>query len=287
MDKLLKLVFIALVFSSCGGGNGEFMKILAERDSLKSRSEVQQFELDLNKAVIRDINATLDSIAREAGMLFYTGSKEVVTKADALKNLNRFQAVINHQREKIAYLQAQLDGKQGDDELRNLVEHLENQLKEKDAQIAMLKEELNKKDVSIAQLKRMVDTQRSTIEEQNEAIAQLDRKNKAQNQALANQDQYINTCYVLIGTKDDLKRKGVIKGSKLQPDAVLDKSKFAKVDIRSFREISFEAKRPRILTDIPPSAYTLSTTGKRQYILRIDDANAFWSISNFLIIQTD
>ena len=132
---------MAFVFSSCGGGSGEFMKILAERDSLKSRSEIQQFELDLNKAVIRDINAAFDSIAREEGMLFFTDSKEVVTKADALKNLNRFQEVINHQREKIAYLQAQLDGKTGDEGLRNLVEHLENQLKEKDAQIAMLKEE--------------------------------------------------------------------------------------------------------------------------------------------------
>ena len=101
------------------------------------------------------------------------------------------------------------------------------------------------------------------------------------------QDEIINKCYVLIGSKSDLKRKGVVRKNRLLADAALDKSKFAKVDIRKFREISFTAKRPRILTDVPQSAYTLTTTGNHNFTLRINDATAFWSISNFLVIQTD
>ncbi len=92
---------------------------------------------------------------------------------------------------------------------------------------------------------------------------------------------------MLIGSKKDLERKGVLRKKKLVNDAVMDKSKFAKVDVRKWNEISFEAKRPRILTNIPESSYQLTTTGKRQFKLKITDAAAFWSISSFLVIQTD
>ena len=288
MNKAIFYFILLFTICSCKGNEGDLMKLVAERDSLKAMAEKQELDLKTNNAVAQAINSALDSISLQEGLLFTNSSRESpVTKADALMNLERFQSFINYQKQKIKDLQVKLAEKSEYSNLNGIVEHLNLQLAEKDAQIATLKQELSRKDVDISKLKRMVESQRLKLDEQSDAIAQLDKKNKAQTSALANQDKYINTCYVLIGTKDDLKRKGIIRGKKLLADGALDKSKFAKVDIRNFKEISFEARRPRILTNIPPSSYTLTTSGKRQYMLHITNVTAFWSISNFLIIQTD
>lgn len=282
------LTMFMLLVGGCNNQGGDIMQLVAERDSLKSQNEVQNEKLTAITGTITAINAVLDSIALQEGMIFAGDSREApLTRLDALKNLQRFEGVLNKQKEKIAALEAQLTEQKEDKGLKGLVEHLQNQLREKDAQIAMLKSELSKKDVNISQLRREIASQRSLISEQTEAIAQLDKKNRIQTTALTKQDEVINTCYVMIGTKNDLKRRGIIKGKKLLADGALDKSKFAKVDIRKFKEISFEAKRPRILTNTPPSSYTLATKGKHSYTLYITNVTAFWSISNFLIIQTD
>lgn len=282
------LALLSLLMNSCNRQGGDIMQLVAERDSLKSQNEMQDKKLTAITATITAINETLDSIALQEEMIFVNESREVpLTRLDALNNLQRFEDVLNKQKEKIAALETQLAKQKEDKGLKELVKHLQDQLKEKDAQIAMLKSELSKKDVNISNLRKEIASQRSIISEQTEAIAQLDKKNKMQTTALTRQDEVMNTCYVMVGTKSDLKRKGIIKGRKLLSDGALDKSKFAKVDIRKFKEISFEAKRPRILTNMPPSAYTLATKGKRQYTLYITNATTFWSISNFLIIQTD
>ncbi len=288
MKQLSIYLCLLCMICSCNGNGGDLMKLVAERDSLKAMADRQQMELKTNNAAIQAINSALDSIAVQEGLIFTSSSRETpITKADALKNLEHFQAVIDQQRQKITDLQAQLAENPEDTNLKGIVEHLNQQLLEKDAQIVALKQELSRKDVDISALKKMVESQRLKINEQSEAIAQLDKKNKAQNTALSNQDKFINTGYVLIGSKEDLKRKGLIKGKKLLVDGALDKTKFARVDIRNFKEISFEAKHPRILTNIPPSAYTLTTSSKHQFTLHITNVTAFWSVSNFLIIQTN
>lgn len=288
MKQLSIYLCMLYIVCFCNGNGGDLMKLIAERDSLKAITDKQEIELKTNNTAIQAINSVLDSIAVQEGLIFTSSSRETpITKADALRNLEHFQSVIDQQRQKITDLQAQLAENPEDANLKGIIEHLNQQLLAKDAQIAALKQELSRKDVDISALKKMVESQRLKIDEQSEAIAQLDKKNQAQNKALSNQDKYINTGYVLIGTKDDLKRKGVLKGKKLLVDGALDKTKFARVDIRNFKEISFEAKHPRILTNIPSSAYTWTTSSKHQFTLHITNVTAFWSVSNFLIIQTN
>ena len=288
MKTTLSFLLALLCLVSCNSGSSDLMKLIAERDSLKAKVELQETKLQTNEFAINTINSALDSISIQEGLIFSTDEREVpITKSEALKNLERFQKILDHQKEKIASLQSQLKRQENDGNLQELINHLKIQIQEKDAQIASLRQELTKKDVDINRLRKTLQSQQLQLNEQSETIALLDKKNKAQIKALSNQDRMINTGYVLIGTKSDLKRKGIIKGNKLLPEGILDKSKFAKVDIRNYREIEFEAKRPQILTNMPTSAYTITTTSKHQYTLHITDVATFWSISNFLIIQTN
>lgn len=276
------------VLCGCRQQGGDIMKLVEERDSLKAKAEHVEQRLSDVTGMVATLNSALDTISVEEGLLFVSRNSDAqMSRTDAIKNLERFETVVRHQQERIAQLEADLNKQGSDGGMQGLVEHMKQQIAGKDAEIANLKKELQNKDVDIAKLRRYVESQRSQIRQQNAAIAELDRRNKRQTEALVRQDAVINNCYVLIGSKKDLKRKGIVKSGKIVSDAMMDRSKFAKIDIRKWREISFEAKRPRILTSMPSASYMLTTNGKRNFTLRVTDPTQFWSISNFLVIQTD
>lgn len=281
-------VGLILCLSGCGNTSSEVLKIVAERDSLRTAAHAQKERIDHIDRLMTTINSALDSVATEESLLFISGSDELpVKREDVIRNLERYELVLWHQQMRIRQLEDSLRRDSVDSDFSNMVVHLKVQLAQKDMQIAAMREELSKKNVDIERLRSQVASQQTIISQQSEEITRLDRRASAYGKALEANDKMINTCYVLIGSKKDLERKGIVKKNKLLSDGALDKSKFAKVDIRKFTEITFEAKRPRILTAIPQSSYTLTTTGNNTYTLRIKDATAFWSISNYLVIQTN
>lgn len=281
-----------VMLSGCGNSTGDIIKLVTECDSLRRQSMEQQQRLTTINDLIVTLNSAMDSVCQEENLIFVNSasSEMPISRTDAINNLNRYEAVLRYQREKINRLERQLANPEkaaDNSELSSLVAHMKTQLAEKDAQIADLRAELSRKDVDINKLRRQVASQREQIDNQTATIAELDRRSQAQTKALTHQDELLNKCYVLIGSKKDLERKGVIKKKRLVADAALDKSKFAQVDIRKWREISFQAKRPRILTDMPSSAYVLTTTGDGNFTLQVTKPSAFWSVSSFLVIQTD
>ena len=101
------------------------------------------------------------------------------------------------------------------------------------------------------------------------------------------QDKELNNGYVIIDTKAELKRKGIARRKKVINEGLLDKSKFTQVDIRNTTILTFNAKKPRILTNMPQSSYTMTKNGDGTYTLNITDPTRFWSISRYLVIQTN
>lgn len=288
IKKILVLSSIAPVLYGCGNSNQEIMKLVEERDSLRQAQILQKEKLDNYSKTIETLNATLDSIAYQEKMIFIGNGEIPVTKEDVKHNLMRFEALLKKQGEKIKQLEKQLaESNESNTHSLSLISHLKEQLNDKNLRIVQLKEELEKKNVSIARLQELVESQKITINTQSATINELNRRTQRQNEALARQDAILNNGYVLIGSKEDLKRKGILKKGKIVADASLDRSKFAKIDIREWREIYFTAKRPRILTNMPSSSYEITTTGDQKFTLTVKDPSDFWRISSYLIIQTD
>lgn len=288
-------VAVLLLVIGCGKSDKEFSRTVEERDSLRNISNINAIKLDSYDRMIDIINSTYDSIAYQEDIVFIKRNSETPISRDEVKdNLTRFESVLKRQKERINQLERQLEEKRQDgmsaDEEKSLklLAHLREQIEAKDKQITQLKRELEKKNVDLSRLQSRFDTQRSTIETQNATISELNKRTKKQSEALARQDAMLNNGYVMIGTKDDLKRKGILtKKNRLATGASLDRTKFAKVDIRTWTEISFTAKRPRILTNMPSSSYELTTTGSGNFTLKVKTPSEFWRISNYLIIQTN
>lgn len=284
---ILSCLFITVV-QSCGNSSRELMQLVEERDSLKQINETQTNKLKSYSQTVETLNATLDSIALQENMIFLAHGEMPVTKEDVKYNLMRFESLLRKQEDKIEQLEQRLkENSDSNAQSLSLIAHLREQINTKNAQIAQLQGELEKKNVDIARLQEQVESQKLTITSQSATINELNIRTQKQGEALKRQDEMLNNGYVLIGAKEDLKRKGIIKKGKLVAEAVLDRNKFAKIDIRNWREISFTAKRPRILTNMPSSSYEITTKGDNNFILTVKNPTDFWRISNYLVIQTD
>lgn len=284
------LALFIIVLNGCDETGSSKAKLQAERDSLIAVNKQQMERLNNYDQAVTLLNSTLDSIANEEKMIFVNvGNIEgPVTKDVVKQNLYRFENVLNLQKNRIRLLEEKLrTSNDSANKTLSLISHLQEQIEVKNAQIAQLKKELEKKNVDINRLQEQVQSQQYTIESQTVKIDELSKRTQRQNEALARQDAILNNGYVLLGTKADLQRKGILKKGKLVSESILDRSKFKQVDMRHWKEVTFTAKKPRILTNIPVSSYEITTDGQGNFTLNIINPSDFWKITSYLIIQTE
>lgn len=280
------LVLSLFAFDSCGHSSNEVVKIVEERDSLKNVANQRQKYIENMGELINLVNSGLDSIAAEENMIFPFISEKGYSKDDMLSKVDNIARLIAKQKEEIARLEKRIadDTESGaapeDDNMQMMIDRFKSQIAEKDRQIAMLKNELSQKNTDISNLQKKIGSY-------SQAIAELDRKNAMQSEALKRQDAMLNHCYMIAADKKTLQDAGIVKKGKLVAKGALDRTKFARVDIRSFTEMEFDAKHPKILTPMPEGSYTLTTNGKNHYSLKINNPGEFWRISNYLVIQTN
>lgn len=294
--RTLPAIVMLTGIMSCDQSASKYSRLTQERDSLKTENEIQAKNLNSIAGMIDTINSVLDSIAIEEGMLFLSPTKEIkYAKSKTLRDLDRFENVLRHQQRRIDELDSLLSLNVNNNQsgMRILIANLKLELEKKDVQITKLRNELSKKDVDISRLRKEVQEQKETISTQEETIVSQGNKISEQENVIARQDEMMNNCYILIGSKKELMQMGItskkkfLKENKLINDKEFDARYFQTIDIRRCSELSFKAKNPKILTNMPKSSYILTKTNKDEYILSITNVASFWSVSNYLVIQTD
>lgn len=294
--KTFIVFLMSLGILSCNQSASKYSRLMEERDSLKLENEIQSKNLNSIVEMIDTINSVLDSITMEEGMLFLAPTKEVkFAKSKTLRDLNRFEHVLRHQQRRIDELDSLLSLNVNNNQsgMRILIANLKLELEKKDVQIAKLRNELSRKDVDISRLRKEVQEQKETISKQGETIVSQGDKISEQENVIAKQDEMMNNCYILIASRKELGEMGItskkrfLKVSKLLNEKEFDERLFQTVDIRQCTELSFNAKNPKILTNMPKSSYNITKTNKGEYVLSITNVTSFWSVSNFLVIQTD
>jgi hypothetical protein len=84
--------------------------------------------------------------------------------------------------------------------------------------------------------------------------------------------------------------KGIIsKGGLFQPKEIskqgFDKSQFTQGNKRELDVVPLNTKKPKIMTNHPESSYEISETEDGNKVLEIRDKEAFWSMSNYLVVS--
>lgn len=287
-NSVVTIVFIIVLSCvSCQRHKREIASLTAERDTLQARYARQEAQYTTLKAYVDDISSALDSIAIHEDMLFLPNPETPhvpLTKQQIQQKLDEFQQLILRQHKKIETLEDELLS--NNSELRHIhvmLVHFKTQIEEKNEQIADLKRELRVKTANIKVLKSQVNTLQSDVDSLHAGIDTLYALSKMQDELLNLQGAKLYEAYYIIGTRNELFRKGIVRNSVVVSS--LDLTLFEKVDKRTFLEIPIPSSRAKVLTNSPADSYSFVKGHDGNLIIKINDVEKFWSLSQILVIQ--
>ncbi|HEU5261371.1 MAG TPA: hypothetical protein VFU41_08100 [Gemmatimonadales bacterium] len=155
---------------------------------------------------------------------------------------------------------------------------------------------------TLQNLQGVIEGQKETIEALTEQVNRLTAENVALKDTLDNLAAEVNTVYYVVGTKEELEQKGIVKeeggarflfvlwksGKTLVPARNLDPNEFTPVDRRHLAELPLPApdREYRIVSRQDVTALATPPTENGTIIgrLKIADSARFWANSRYLII---
>lgn len=280
MKKLLILVgFAALLLTGCKEGkNAPNLANVQQTDSLNDIIAQKDSEINDMMGTLNEIEEGFQQINEAEQRVSVLKDGEGANKKQRLREDLQFIANrMKQNKELIAKLQKQLaNSSLAGGQLKKTIENLTQQLEEKNKQLQTLREELDSKDIHIAELDE-------TVNNLNTNVSNLKTDNQKKVETINAQDKQLNTAWYVFGTKKELKGQHIIEDGKLM-SGNFNKNYFTKVDIRNISEIKLYSKSAKLLTTHPSSSYTLVRDANKQYILRITNAQMFWSTSKYLVV---
>lgn len=265
---------------ACDGGNGGKDSVESEKDSLRSVIEQKDNEINDLMGTFNEIQQGFDLINEAEGRVnMLKGNAERNNMAENIReNMEFIQQTLAENKRRIAELENKLNSSSiNSSKLKEAVNRMMGQLKEKDEEIELLRSELAEKNVMIAALD-------STVNVLKDENAEIRRDRDVSDEIARNQDVQLNTAWYVFGTSKELKEQGILqKGEVLKGE--YNKNYFTKIDIRKVNVIPLESRYAELLTNHPANSYSLLKDSKGEYTLRITDAAKFWSVSKYLVVR--
>mgnify|MGYP002623119407 CR=1 FL=1 len=279
MKKSAFFAFCLLALVSCNDGVKQ-ANLAAEqqRDSLNQIIAQKENELSDMMTTLSDIEEGFREITEAQSRVALAKQGEGTSSAQRIReNMQFIQTTMKQNKELINKLKQQLrESSFKSDQLKKLIDNLTQQMEEKDRQLQALREELDRKDIHIAELDEQV-------ADLNTSVNNLTEETTQKTETINTQDKQLHTAWFVFGTKKELKEQNILDdGEVLRSN--FNKEYFTKIDIRIDKEIKLYSKTARMLTAHPSSAYTLQRDANKQYVLRINDPQLFWSTSKYLVI---
>jgi len=287
---LVSLLFAGLMATSCDVEHSEkYQALLAERDSLYTEAVASKGGFNNALNTINEIEAALEAVRAQENIIMMENQEGNTNKA--VSEINAIQQTLQENRKKIDQLEKQL-AEQGASSkaLNQTVSRLKKQLEEKDTYIASLKDELQQSKEQIATLNERVSDLNENINELNTNLDVMAVQNAAQQATIENQDAMLNTVWICIATHQALVEKGVIsKGGLFQSSEIskqgFDKSQFREGNKRDLETVPLNTKKAKVMTTHPDNSYQIVEDDNGAQTLQILDKEAFWSMSNYLVVS--
>ncbi|HQV52368.1 MAG TPA: hypothetical protein PLD17_08950, partial [Flavobacteriales bacterium] len=249
-----------------------------EQDEARARAQVAERDSTINAmfSTFNRINENLREIQVKQGELGSTGTGAEQSSNVEDRIMGGIQSIddlLADNQKLITKLRAQSKvSANGISELERTIAEMERSTNEKNVEIEGLKEELASSNSSLATLIAMY-------------------RDKTQLSDMQRND--LNTAYYVIGTSKELRANGVLTkeggfagigaNTKLNMEN-LAKENFKQIDILEMQEIPVLSEKFKLSTSHPAGSFKIEEgSGK----LMITDANAFWSVSKYLVIVVE
>ena len=202
-------------------------------------------------------------------------------QVEALKSdIRAVSEAINGYKEQVALLEKK--NKRQSAEFKKLIAGLNEELEQRSQKINEIVAQLAEKDKQLAAKIR-------EIADLNQNVAQLNKESASQKSTIAEQDQTIHEANYLVGTRKALKEAKVISRQGLFcPPIVSSQAQdadFKSIDVRQTKSIALESKKAKVLSVHPSDSYTLEPGEDGMLVLKIQDENAFWKQTKYLVVM--
>lgn len=260
-----------------------------EREELARKNEDLAKQLASRDRFIEDVTGTINEIhdnleatwAKEKNVVRQTtkdegkvGATSVELKQRIIDRIAGMHTVIMESRKKMALLQQKLNesGKQYAG-LQRMVDDLRKEIEEREQAIAELKARVGVLETEVSEKSAVIAAHQNTIDKQTEQL---------------------NTVYYIVGTRDELKKKGIItrEGGVLWGlfgGMTVLASNFAEADFQTLDKTKDHTIALRGLVDeiVPKrdtSLYTIVRLESGQTELRIINPDSFWRERHLVIV---
>lgn len=283
MKKLIYFGIASLFMSACN--QAELAESNQQRDSLMSVVNERDASINDFVAAFNDVEQNLDSVAVRQHLITMSADKPGELKSNQRARINEeilaINSLMDENRKKIAEYSRKLKNSSNKNKaLEKTIVLLNNQLIQKDVELAQLNERLTNLNVEVTQLQTN--------------LTALTEQNIAQAQTISETTTALHTAYYVVGKSKELQnlnlidRQGGLLGmgrtSKIMTD--IDNSKFTRIDYTQTTTIAINSDM-KIITNHPSDSYTLEKDGKDKNSignLMITNPEKFWSASKYLVV---
>lgn len=274
------MVLCVAALASCTNVKRE-KELTARNDSLTVALNEKNVALDQAMQAIADIQEGFRVINEAEGRVaIQSQGAEGITDAQRLKEDILFiQQKMADNRKQIEDLQKKLAaGGAETANLRKVLANLQKELEAKVVRIAALQGELASKNIRIAELD-------SAVVMLTGDVNTLQEITDVQQGVIEQQITQLNTAWYVYGTAKELKEQNILKNGKVLSSTEFNKNYFTEIDVRDDKVFPLYAKHAKLLTAHPDGSYEFTKDDEKLLTFHIIDADAFWSVSRYMVIQ--
>ncbi len=288
MKKYLVLFLIPFFFA-CGESKEE-LRLKSQVDSLMSVTSDDAISINEYLKAFNEIQMNLNEIKEKESIITTktVGDVELEdTDVEAITNdILAIYEIMQENKKKLGYLRNKLQKSDSKNkELQTAVKLLNDNIVQKDMELADMRMKLTDKDIDISELN-------FKIAEMDSVLANMTFDNTQKDSVITTQDEQIHTAFYIIDSKKTLKEKGILEtdggfiGIGSNQKVKISDEGFTEIDIREVLELSLnEAKKVQLITDHPQDSYELVEKDGKYEKLVVSDADEFWKMSKYLVVS--
>lgn len=244
-------------------------------------------ERDELLGLVRDIAEQTEKIRQMEDILDMTrdpSAENATRRRRILGDIAKIQQTLQERRRQLALLEEQMkESSLYSDELQGTIDALRHQIDSRNREIEGLRAQLTDANARIGELNSAVDSLTGTVK------AAMVEKDAADRTSARLADE-LNQCYYVAATRQELKTHRIIETSFLRKTRLMkgdfDRRFFTAGDKRSLDSLNLYSRKASLLTNHPASSYRM-VEHDGMMTLRIIDPGTFWSLTNYMVIQTD
>lgn len=289
MKKILLAAMAVLACSTvaCDNSKEKEDQQAAQAMQEASKAELQNAIADRDSllGLVNQISADMDQIKRLENILSLPGDGETAnSRANIRSDIASLQQTLEQRRLRLAELEEKLNKSNlTNSSLRKTIETLRMQIDSQSAEIETLRQSLEEANANIGRLNQSVDSLTATVDT---VTGERDAA-RMQSVELTNE---LNTCYYVVASSKELKAHGIIESGFLRKTKLMkgdfDQAYFTVADKRDMRSLPLHSNKCKVLTNQPQGSYEI-VEANGQKVLRITNPTAFWSLTNYLVVQID